>query len=51
MSETPKVEEVVYGAERLLQRWAPRSSPSNQGQINKFIGDAILAVFQDPPAA
>jgi adenylate cyclase len=48
MSETLKVEEVVY----VLNDYFTLGSKviaDNGGQINKFIGDAILAVFQDPP--
>jgi adenylate cyclase len=48
MSETLKVEEVVY----LLNDYFTVGSQvvaAESGQINKFIGDAILAVFQDPP--
>jgi|GEM_PF-2686263 len=48
MSETLKVEEVVY----VLNDYFSVGSQviaEHRGQINKFIGDAILAVFQDPP--
>jgi len=48
MSEALKVEEVVF----VLNDYFSIGSQviaKNSGQINKFIGDAILAVFQDPP--
>jgi adenylate cyclase len=48
MSETLKVEEVVYVLNDYFAVGSAAVS-SHGGQINKFIGDAILAVFQDPP--
>lgn len=48
MSETLKVEEVVYVLNDYFTLGSKVIS-DNGGQINKFIGDAILAVFQDPP--
>jgi class 3 adenylate cyclase len=48
MSEKLKVEEVVH----VLNSYFTVGSQiiaTCDGQINKFIGDAILAVFQDPP--
>jgi class 3 adenylate cyclase len=48
MSETLKVEEVVYVLNDYFAVGS-QAVTANGGQINKFIGDAILAVFQDPP--
>jgi class 3 adenylate cyclase len=48
MSEALKVEEVVSVLNDYFTLGA-KAVDGNQGQINKFIGDAILAVFQDPP--
>jgi class 3 adenylate cyclase len=48
MSEALKVEEVVSVLNDYFSLGA-KAVDGNQGQINKFIGDAILAVFQDPP--
>ena len=48
MSEALKVEEVVSVLNDYFSIGA-KIVDANQGQINKFIGDAILAVFQDPP--
>lgn len=48
MSEALRVEEVVSVLNDYFALGA-QVVDANQGQINKFIGDAILAVFQDPP--
>ena len=48
MSEALKVEEVVSVLNDYFSIGA-KAVDDNHGQINKFIGDAILAVFQDPP--
>ena len=48
MSEALRVEEVVAVLNDYFTMGA-KAVDGNQGQINKFIGDAILAVFQDPP--
>lgn len=48
MSETLSVDDVV----RILNDYfsiAATAVHSNNGRINKFIGDAVMAVFEDPP--
>ena len=48
MSEALRVEEVVSVLNDYFALGA-EVVDAHKGQINKFIGDAILAVFQDPP--
>jgi adenylate cyclase len=48
MSETLRIEEVVTVLNDYFS-FGAQAVTSNGGQVNKFIGDAILAIFQDPP--
>jgi class 3 adenylate cyclase len=48
MSEALKVEDVVSVLNSYFALGA-KAVTANRGEINKFIGDAILAVFPDPP--
>ena len=49
MTEKMLVEEVVY----ILNDYFAFSTDAinkNKGKVNKFIGDAVMAIFEDPPA-
>ncbi|HVZ28566.1 MAG TPA: adenylate/guanylate cyclase domain-containing protein [Rhizomicrobium sp.] len=48
MSETLRTEEVVSILNDYFS-FAAEAVHANGGRINKFIGDAVMAVFEDPP--
>ena len=48
MTETLQVEEVV-GILNDYFSFANEAVIKNKGMVNKFIGDAVMAVFEDPP--
>lgn len=49
MSEKLLPEEVVYILNEYFS-FSTEAINKNKGKVNKFIGDAVMAIFEDPPA-